>query len=218
MVWNNNSATLGFVSILAEFHSITCYGMDIPISLRKHRELNLSVIRIDCLIYCSLQNVIFIFEIIQYLALKQTKMDASSESELEFQNTPPEIIESVQTITQSLLPQKSKDTYQKYYTHFMDWKEAKKTDSFSENVFLAYFHDLSTKWKSSTLWKTYSILKSTVNVKHDIDISKYKKVKAFLKRSSDKYSPRKSMVLTTENIKQFLEQAPDHTHLATKVG
>lgn len=141
----------------------------------------------------------------------------SSESEMEFDNTPPEITNYANNISENLLPQKSRREYEKYYALLRDWQQEKKTNSFSENVFIAFFGDLLKKWKSSTLWKIYSILKATINVKHNIDISRFKKLKTLLKRSSEKYVAKKSKVFTEENIKQFLENAPDEIYLATKV-
>lgn len=141
-----------------------------------------------------------------------------SESDIDCENTPPDITQHANSILENLLPEKSKNEYEKYYKIFMDWKQTQKTDSFSENVLIAFFGDLSQKWKSSTLWKTYSILKATIGIKHDIDISRYTKLKAFLKRRSDSYIAKKSKVFTTENVQQFLKNAPDFQYLATKVS
>lgn len=144
--------------------------------------------------------------------------EKSSESDVELENTPPEITNYANNITENLLPQKSKSEYEKFYQMFRDWQQEKKTDSFSENVFIAFFGNLLLKkWKSSTLWKVYSILKATINVKHDIDISRYKKLKSLLKRSSDNYVAKKSKIFTEENVKHFLENAPNEIYLATKV-
>lgn len=140
-----------------------------------------------------------------------------SESDIEIESTPPEIKNYVNNISENLLPQKSRHEYEKYYALLRDWQQEKKTSSFSENILIAFFGELSKKWKSSTLWKIYSILKATINVKHDVDISKYKKLKTFLKRSSENYIAKKSKVFTEENVKQFLENAPNEIYLATKV-
>ncbi|KAL4716752.1 hypothetical protein ACJJTC_001908 [Scirpophaga incertulas] len=49
-------------------------------------------------------------------------------------------------------------------------KIEKKTTSFSENVILAYLKDLSDKFKPSSMWAKYSMLKSTLNIYNNIDI------------------------------------------------
>ncbi|KAJ8912179.1 hypothetical protein NQ315_006146 [Exocentrus adspersus] len=58
----------------------------------------------------------------------------------------------------------------------------------------------------------------TLSVYHNIDITKYFKLKALLKRKSDGYIPKKSKTLTTKQINQFLHEAPDTQHLFTKVA
>ncbi|KAK0165745.1 hypothetical protein PV328_004240 [Microctonus aethiopoides] len=42
-----------------------------------------------------------------------------------------------------------------------------------EEVFLAYFQGKAKGLKSSTLWSTYSSLKSTIIIKNNIDLSKF---------------------------------------------
>lgn len=61
------------------------------------------------------------------------------------------------------------------------------------------------------------MIKSTMNVKENIDISKYKKLIGFLKRSNDTYTPVKSKVFTMANVEQFVRQASDADYLLMKV-
>lgn len=61
------------------------------------------------------------------------------------------------------------------------------------------------------------MLKSTIQVNENIDISQHKKLIAFLKRQNDTYLPKKSKVLTIENVTKFLNDAPDETFLLIKV-
>lgn len=49
-------------------------------------------------------------------------------------------------------------------------------------VLLSYFVDQAAKYAPSTLWATYSMLKSTISSKHNIDISRYLRLQAFLKK------------------------------------
>lgn len=140
-----------------------------------------------------------------------------SDEEYSISGTPPEIKEAANLATLHLLPQKSKEKYEFAYKRFMDYRQSKNADSYSENVVLAYFLDLSKKLKSSTLWANYSMVRSTLSVKHNVDISKYQKLRAFLKRQSDGYRAKKSKVLSEEHIQKFILEAPDDTFLTIKV-
>lgn len=134
------------------------------------------------------------------------------------QCTPPEILEAAAATLGNLLPQKSKDVYEHTYQQFMDWRSNKCATSFSENVIVAYFSELSNKMKASTLWKTYSMLKTTINIKHNIDLGNYPKLRAFLKRKSDGFQAKKSKTLSAEEVEKFINEAPDDLYLATKVS
>lgn len=81
-------------------------------------------------------------------------MDTDSENEMS--GTPPEISEAAKITSLNLLPEKSKKLYMAVYTSFMDWRIAKNVNSFSEAVLLVYFSELSSKYKSTTLWTHYS--------------------------------------------------------------
>lgn len=141
-------------------------------------------------------------------------MKSDSESVLE--KKPSNIEEAAKSL--SLLPDTTKKMYTRTYKSFMEWKADKKAESFSENVLMAYFGDLKKKFKSSTLWTQYSMLRTTLNVHNNIDISGYSKLKAFLKRQSDGYRPKKPKMFTANDINKFIEEAPNETYLATKVS
>lgn len=139
------------------------------------------------------------------------------ESEIE-NLTPPEMVEQATRATNNLLPAKSAKIYEKLYMEFINWKDQNKASSFSENVLIVYFDQLSTKWKSSTLWKQYSILKLMLSIRHNIDISLYPKLQALLKRKGEGYKPKKSKTFSTNHIKQFITEAPDVKYLMSKVS
>ena len=61
------------------------------------------------------------------------------------------------------------------------------------------------------------MLKSTLNVKENVNIAKFPKLIPYLKNKSTGYSPKKSKILT-EEIETFLEEAPDNRFLIEKVG
>jgi hypothetical protein len=54
---------------------------------------------------------------------------------------------------------------------------------------LAFFQKLSQNMKPMSLWSTYSMLRSTTNLKNDVDISKYNKLLvSFVYLVVEKYS------------------------------
>ncbi|KAJ8913759.1 hypothetical protein NQ315_002439 [Exocentrus adspersus] len=64
------------------------------------------------------------------------------------------------------------------------------------------------------IWAHYSMLKTMLNVKRNIDVSKFYKLSAFLKRKSEGYKPKKS----ENQIDKFLLEAPDKDFLMIKVA
>lgn len=143
-------------------------------------------------------------------------MESDSDNDLEL--TPPNIREAAKLTTLNLLPETSKKMYQRAYNLFLDWRRDQNAKSFSEDVLMVYFSDLAKKFKSSTLWTQYSMLRTTLSIHENIDIAKYLKLKAFLKRQSEGYRPKKSKIFTSNDIKKFINEAPDEIYLATKVS
>lgn len=139
------------------------------------------------------------------------------DSEDELLCTPPEIREVANNAIQNLLPEKSKNKYKGVYKNFQDWCSNKNVNSFTENVLLAYFNELSNKYKASSLWTFYSMLRSTLNINNGINIENYSKLRAFLKRQSEKHIAKKAKTFTPEQLNNFINEAPDEKYLATKV-
>lgn len=129
--------------------------------------------------------------------------------ENEMECTPPELREAAESVTMNMLLVKSKDRYEKTYRAYRDWCNDKGVPNIgSENVILAYFAQLKKDKKPSTLWAHYSMLRATLNIKDNIDISKNAKLIAFLKQQNIGYQPKKSSVFTKENMEKFLKNAP----------
>lgn len=141
----------------------------------------------------------------------------SSDSENEFQETPPEILEKAANTTEKLLPTKSRTRYEIVYQKFMDWRIKNKINSFSENVLLAYFGDLMEQFKPSSIWAIYSMLRTVISIKNNVNIETYPKLKAFLKRQSEGFKSKKSKIFSSDEISKFLNEAPDSQYLLTKV-
>jgi hypothetical protein len=117
----------------------------------------------------------------------------------------------------NLLPIKSKDVYEKELQNFNAWKQERGVSGIKEDVILAYFLSLQKKCASSSMWTKYSMLKTTLKVHNNLDISKYGKLKAYLKSQSRTYKSKKAKVLEKEHIEEFLLNALNSEHLMTKV-
>lgn len=143
--------------------------------------------------------------------------DFSNNSSPEESCTPEELKNVARNVSLNLLPEKSKHKYEKRYELFTSWCESKNVKSPTENVLLAYFAENSKVMKSSTLWGVYSMLKSTIQIKHNINIGSYKKLIAFLKKTSVGYEPKKSKILSKDEVETFLKTAPDDIYLMKKV-
>lgn len=140
------------------------------------------------------------------------KMSDSEES------LPSDIENSAQNVVSSLLPQKSKATYEMTFNRYEEWCIKKKVKNITnEKVLLAYFEELAKNRKSSSLWSYYSMLRSVLSIKKNIDISKYIHLVAFLKRKSEGYRAKKSRIFTKEDIAKFLLDADDKQFLMIKV-
>lgn len=79
------------------------------------------------------------------------------------------------------VPEKFSSYYSKCYADFKEWAADNKGFLLSEDVFLAYFSFLSTKF--SSLSSRYSILRVTLRNNDNVDISQYEKLKAFVRNS-----------------------------------
>ncbi|KAJ8974228.1 hypothetical protein NQ317_003916 [Molorchus minor] len=94
-----------------------------------------------------------------------------------------EIVEAANIAISNLLPTKSRSLYDIAYNRFKKWCAEKNVQVYSENVLLAYFSENAKNYKSSTLWAQYSMVKSCLIIYDNIDISKFPKLIAFLKRN-----------------------------------
>ncbi|XP_049823229.1 uncharacterized protein LOC109606560 [Aethina tumida] len=130
----------------------------------------------------------------------------------------PELLELDASATESSLPDKSKGKYEAVYKNFVAWQATQKTKSFSENVLLVYFNEQAKKYKSSTLWAFYSMLKSTLNIYHNVHIENYTKLLTFLKCKSVGHCPKKAKIFTPDEVNKFIKEAPDDSFLMTKVA
>ncbi|KAJ8964161.1 hypothetical protein NQ317_013685, partial [Molorchus minor] len=124
-----------------------------------------------------------------------------------------EIVEAANIAISNLLPTKSRSLYD---IALQSWCAEKNVQLYSENVLLAYFSENAKNYKSSTLWAQYSMVKSCSIIYDNIDISKFPKLIAFLKRTGDGYQAKKSKILTKSEIDRFLSSADDKEFLMIK--
>lgn len=93
-------------------------------------------------------------------------------------------VKEAQNASENLLPEKSREKYTAVFNQFKASRETKKTKSFGEPVLLVYFKELEKELKPSSLWARYSMLKQTIRIYDNIDISTYGRLSALLKRKS----------------------------------
>lgn len=138
-------------------------------------------------------------------------MDSSDEE------VPQEILDAANEASDQLIPHKSKLRYEKEYAAFQKWCQEKHVSSLKEEVFMAYFNHLSKIFSPSSLWSKYSMIKSILKIKKNIDLSQYFKLTSYIKRLNDGYKPKKSKILEKSDVDKFLLEAPDHIYLLIKV-
>lgn len=145
--------------------------------------------------------------------------DAGDQSDAEETESdiPFEILQQYEEAVNHILPKKSSNRYLQAYEVFRQWQTSKNTTSFDEKVILCYFNEAAKKYKPSTVWSMYSMLKKTLTFKHNIDISKQCQLQAFLKTNSDGFKSKKSNVFTEEQVRKFVVDAPNVYYLGMKV-
>lgn len=132
------------------------------------------------------------------------------------EDIPSDIENTAKAVISSLLPEKSKQLYELAYKRFENWCNLKKVKTVSESALLAYFSEKAKVQRSSTLWSHYSMLRTTISIKQNVDISKYTNLLAFLKRQAEGYQAKKSKIFMKDDFNRFLKEA-DNSYLAIKV-
>ncbi|CAG5089225.1 Protein of unknown function [Cotesia congregata] len=114
---------------------------------------------------------------------------------------------------------KSADRYLQVYDNYQRWRHENRNalSTSEENNLVVYFKCLSTRISPPTMWSIWSILKKTLKTKDDIDISEFHNVKSMVKNNAKGYKPKKSLVLTWDEVMRFINEAPDSMYLASKV-
>lgn len=147
----------------------------------------------------------------------EVEADGDVEFEAAINDIPAELLQEYQEALDQILPKKSASRYLQAYAVFRKWQQSRKTDSFDEKVIMVYFSEAAKKYKPSTLWSMYSMLKKTLICKNNIDISKISQLIAFLKTFSSGFKSKKSNVFCSEEVRRFMVEAPDISFLGIKV-
>lgn len=120
-------------------------------------------------------------------------------------------------ISENLLPKKSSKRYHQAYLIFNDWMSTNLAKEPSENVLLVYFEEISMKYKPSTLWSIWSMLKKTLGLRQQIDLDSYKRVKSLLQIKTRGYKKKKSEIFKLPQFIKFLTDDDDYHYLGIKV-
>jgi integrase len=134
-------------------------------------------------------------------------------------NLPEKIIQKAEEVSGNLFPPKSRNRYEEEYNAFLQWctKEKVEPTHISDDVVLVYLSERSGELKPSTQWSRFSMLKSCLKIKQNVDIGNFPKTVAYLKRLSVGYEPKKSKTFTSEELQRFMTNAPDEEWLLSKV-
>lgn len=125
--------------------------------------------------------------------------------------------DKIKTILEELLPQKSKEMYNKWYQNFIDWINKNNINKINENIMLLYFDELSKLYAPNSLWTIHSCIKKKLILEKNIDIKNYGKIIALLKSKNSIYKAKKAKVFTREDIDNYLRNADDKLCIREKL-
>lgn len=130
----------------------------------------------------------------------------------------PDIVLTLETPGEPTLLEKSRHKYSTTYDRFMKWKDEKDIKMITEELLIEYFMEISSSIKPSSLYARYSMLKTMIKLKDNVDIGEFKGLKPFLKERSTGFISQKAAVFTAHEIEKFLNEAPDYKYLVQKVN
>lgn len=107
--------------------------------------------------------------------------------------------------------------YKQLYNKFQAWKASQSETSNLEAVVVSYFKEIVGK-QVSTLYASFSMLRTTLKVNDNVDIGTYPALRTLLKEADlNGYKSNRSKAFTEDEIKKFINEAPDETWLDVKV-
>ena len=143
--------------------------------------------------------------------------ESDSESDNEKVDFNDEIRERADKAKSSIILMKSKKRYEQEFEKFEKWREQMNSPPIDENLLLAYFQKMSGTYVATSLWTIQTKLKLFIRLNYAINIGQYSQLQAFLHRKSKEHTPKKSEILSNEDIGHFLRHAPDEDFLLHKV-
>uniref|UniRef100_A0ABD2WHR4 Uncharacterized protein n=1 Tax=Trichogramma kaykai TaxID=54128 RepID=A0ABD2WHR4_9HYME len=157
--------------------------------------------------------------------MSKNTSDESSEDEFDEEELQRNFDDEASLIVQTdTLPKKSSERYLLVYDAYKDWQKehAKSLSNSEEKNLIVYFSELKLKLKPTTLWSIWSMLKKTLATRDDVNINNFITLKSLIKNNSKGLlnllrEPTKSAVLKWDEIKKFMDEAPDFVYLGTKV-
>ncbi|KAJ8680717.1 hypothetical protein QAD02_016504 [Eretmocerus hayati] len=137
----------------------------------------------------------------------------------EDRNVPLDIRAEARAIQVETLPPVSKAKYLKRYNDYKTWCQGRDTDLLSEESLLVYLRKsrVVDENAASMLRSVYSMIKACVKVHHNFDIGVYAHVNSYLSNLSRRHIPKNGLILTSENMSQFVLEAPDIEYFLIKV-
>lgn len=145
-----------------------------------------------------------------------SKNMSGSESDSDFDSDIEEAAEK--EISLLLLPEKSKEKYQRVYDNFKKWCRDKNFSAIDGEVIVEYFSTELRFLKATTSWSIYSQLRLTLMINDNFDISTIKNLRDLLKSRSVGHNAKKSRTFNKEEFYRFIKEAPDDDYLAMKVN
>lgn len=127
--------------------------------------------------------------------------------------------EAKEIVQSGNIPNKSSDRYKLVYNAYKRWQEENSSllSKSDENNLIVYFNSLKKRLKPPTLWSIWSMLRKTLSTFNNINISNFLNLKCMIQNNGKGYMPKKSFTLKWDQIKTFMNGAPDDIYLVAKV-
>ena len=117
--------------------------------------------------------------------------------------------------------EKTKKVYDRYWRMYENHcKKHNIQTTYSEVSVIDFFINLKDKYSKGSLWSIYLCLNHHFQVRKKTNLKMFARLKIIMKRITEGHVPKKSAVLTEEEIKGIFEKLDDNnpTHLLSKIG
>lgn len=119
-----------------------------------------------------------------------------------------------ETIRANLLPDQSRERYEKALKEFQNWMLENGISIIEEKVVLVYLSKKSETVAPTTLWSIFSMIKKCLPA---ANMGNYHEVISYLKKTRKGYRPKKAETFTQSQFHSFVADAPDTKFLLAKV-